>query len=153
MLIFNFPNSHYTLCSPFFCCMASLSLCIFSILSLFSLLCCFLFPPLSSLAISFLPPKRWFYCHAALLPASSKGVRTGSGQKPFGPFYCRVDFVAEIETLGFLRPGSWSWGWQKEKTWQRRKGIAETTKMKLPKNSIHISLLSQLDDLSELARV
>lgn len=25
--------------------------------------------------------------------------------------------------------------------------------MKLPKNSMHISLLSQLDDLSELARV
>ena len=40
--------------------------------------------------------------------------------KPFGPFYCRVDFVAETEALGFLRPGSWSWGWQKEKVTEEK---------------------------------
>lgn len=41
--------------------------------------------------------------------------------------------------------------WQKKRR-QRRRGIEEPAKMKLPENFMHFPLLSQLDDLSELSR-
>lgn len=80
MLIFNFPNTHYALCSPVLPCLfACFCFCIFSILIFFSLLYCVLFFPPPLLSIPFPPPpKRWFYWHSALLPASChKDVRNG----------------------------------------------------------------------------
>lgn len=165
MLIFNFPNTHYALCSPILPCLfACFCFCIFSILIFFSLLYCVLFFPPPLLSIPFPPQKMVLLTLSIITCQLSQGCEEWLSHKPEVSFgksplalsnswvdhHCRVDSVAEMETLGFFNPGSWTL--QKKKRRQRKKGIKESDKMKLPENFMHFPLLSQLDDLPELAR-
>lgn len=142
MLIFNFPITALS-AAPSFSVWPLFTFASFLSLVYFPCRVVFYFPPFLHLPFHF-PLK---------FPASSnKAVRTDSGQSPLALSIAEWILLQRQKHLDSLDQGPGPEDGRK-KRWQRRKGIEETAKVKVPKNSVHISLLSRLDDLSEWARV
>ena len=130
MLILNFPNIHYALCSPFLPCLfASLSSHFFYSYFIFLIFLKLLFLPIFHFPLHFSPRRGFCDTQHYYMPALTRMWGWAFKQEFFrkSPYALSNSYIIA-------------------------EGITETEKIKSPENFMDFPLVSQLDDLSQLER-